>query len=32
MSDRIGAIGGNLVVDAEEGAGTRVKGAIPLGS
>jgi signal transduction histidine kinase len=31
MSDRLGAIGGTLQVDSTPGAGTRVRGAVPLG-
>lgn len=30
MTDRIGALGGTLVIDSAEGAGTTVAGAIPL--
>jgi signal transduction histidine kinase len=32
MHDRIGAIGGSLVVESSAGQGTRVQGAIPLGA
>ena len=31
MSDRLGAIGGTLQVDSTPGAGTRVRGTVPLG-
>jgi signal transduction histidine kinase len=31
MSDRLGAIGGTLEVDSTPGAGTRVRGTVPLG-
>jgi signal transduction histidine kinase len=30
MSDRLGAVGGKLTVESDPGAGTRVRGAIPL--
>ena len=30
MSDRLGAIGGNLEVHSEPGSGTRISGRIPL--
>ena len=31
MSDRLGALGGELQVDSEPGVGTRISGRIPLG-
>ena len=32
MSDRVGAIGGSIVVDSAPGAGTKITGRIPLGA
>ena len=32
MSDRVGAIGGSIVVDSAPGAGTKIIGRIPLGA
>ncbi len=32
MSDRVGAIGGSIVVEAAPGAGTKIIGRIPLGA
>jgi signal transduction histidine kinase len=32
MSDRVGAIGGSIVVDSAPGEGTRITGRIPLGA
>jgi signal transduction histidine kinase len=30
MGDRVGAIGGSLAVESEAGAGTKVRGRLPL--
>jgi signal transduction histidine kinase len=32
MSDRVGAIGGSIVVDSSPGHGARITGRIPLGA